>query len=356
MRILFVHSDFSIKGGAENYILSLYKKLLSQGINAEIISSFKGIRRISFQDIIYLHKIQDIKFFKYLVENFRCVIYIHDYKFTCPDGKRLLKGRNPCLRNLSWRCYLWGFKDRCMPRSPLKGIKRICEVKIRLNLVKKIRLVLCASDFMSEILKQHKIKNIYVLPYFVRFDNQEINLDEKENRILFVGRLAQGKGVEFLPEIVSNLKNKEVVLDVVGEGPLKEYLFQKIKTYNLQKRIFIWGYKNGEDLVSFYKKAKVLVLPSIWPEVFGIVGIEAGIFGTPAVSFNVGGINTWLKNNINGFLVTPFDIQQMCEKIDTLLEDKKILRDFSYRAFNFVKENFSSSEHIKRFLNLASRL
>ena len=44
------------------------------------------------------------------------------------------------------------------------------------------------------------------------------------------------------------------------------------------------------------------MIPSIWPEPFGLVGIEAGLASVPAVAFRVGGIPDWLTDNVNGFL------------------------------------------------------
>jgi len=47
-----------------------------------------------------------------------------------------------------------------------------------------------------------------------------------------------------------------------------------------------------------------LIVPSVWPEPFGLVGIEAGCVGLPAVGYGVGGIPDWLKPGISGELAS----------------------------------------------------
>ena len=47
----------------------------------------------------------------------------------------------------------------------------------------------------------------------------------------------------------------------------------------------------------------MFAVPSVWPEPFGLVGLEAASAGLPAIAFDVGGISQWLKDGVNGFLV-----------------------------------------------------
>ena len=71
----------------------------------------------------------------------------------------------------------------------------------------------------------------------------------------------------------------------------------------------------------------VLAIPSLWPEPFGLVGLEAAAFGVPAVGFDVGGISTWLTNDVNGRLVSA------AAGADGLGDAiAAILRDAEYRA------------------------
>jgi glycosyltransferase involved in cell wall biosynthesis len=62
------------------------------------------------------------------------------------------------------------------------------------------------------------------------------------------------------------------------------------------------GWLGPERVNNALDRADALVLPSLWPEPFGLVGPEAGLKGVPAIAFDVGGIPDWLADGINGFL------------------------------------------------------
>ena len=70
------------------------------------------------------------------------------------------------------------------------------------------------------------------------------------------------------------------------------------------------------------RESAVLVMPSRWPEPFGLVGLEAAAFGTPSVAFDTGGIRDWLTNDENGRLIDPAsDTDGLGDAIAEILRD-----------------------------------
>ena len=63
------------------------------------------------------------------------------------------------------------------------------------------------------------------------------------------------------------------------------------------------GWLKGDELWRELRSATVLAMPGTWPEPFGLVGLEAGALGVPAIAFDVGGIREWLRPGENGYLV-----------------------------------------------------
>jgi glycosyltransferase involved in cell wall biosynthesis len=64
--------------------------------------------------------------------------------------------------------------------------------------------------------------------------------------------------------------------------------------------VIFHGWLAGEALDAAWRRSELLVVPSTWPEPFGLVGPEAGVHGVPAAAFGVGGITEWLTDGENG--------------------------------------------------------
>ena len=111
----------------------------------------------------------------------------------------------------------------------------------------------------------------------------ELHITDKTKVIGFVGRLSHMKNVLFLPDILENVikhRNLDVVMIVLGEGELKEELFEKAKKLNLQNNIFLLG--GHADINRYYQAMDVFILPSFF-EGLPIVMVEAQVSGLPCI-------------------------------------------------------------------------
>lgn len=130
-------------------------------------------------------------------------------------------------------------------------------------------------------------------------------------KIIIIARLAVEKGILRLLEIIKGLP-EEYSLTIIGEGPLKGSILSKIKSLKLSNRVQSIG------LVSNVSQAiarhNLLVLPS-FTEGFPNVVLESLAVGIPVVAFRVGGVDTLLKNNFNGFIVEPHDVKTFADYI-----------------------------------------
>jgi glycosyltransferase involved in cell wall biosynthesis len=74
-----------------------------------------------------------------------------------------------------------------------------------------------------------------------------------------------------------------------------------------------------------YSRAAVLVVPSLWPEPFGLIGLDAASLGLPAIAFDVGGIREWLTDGVNGRLVDPeLGVTGLASAIAELLDNAEL--------------------------------
>src|SRR6185436_2822112 len=87
------------------------------------------------------------------------------------------------------------------------------------------------------------------------------------------------------------------------------------------------GWLNATSRLAALAQASVLAVPSVWPEPFGLVGLEAAARGGPAVAFDTGGIRQWLQHEVSGLLVPPAGgFRALATALTTVL-DNRALRD-----------------------------
>lgn len=110
--------------------------------------------------------------------------------------------------------------------------------------------------------------------------------------------------LDALPLVLAGI-DRPLRMTFVGDG--RERIGWEEKAARLQSReprsqVQFTGWLEGEKLNRAYADSDLLVVPSLWPEPFGLVGPEAGLHRLPAVAFDVGGISEWLKDSVNGYL------------------------------------------------------
>jgi glycosyltransferase involved in cell wall biosynthesis len=97
--------------------------------------------------------------------------------------------------------------------------------------------------------------------------------------------------------------------------------------------------------MSVLAQASALAVPSVWPEPFGLVGLEAAARGVPAVAFDTGGIRQWLRHDISGLLVSPSGgFRAMGSALATVLTDRA-LRDRLSRGALAAARSMSLDAH-----------
>jgi len=181
-----------------------------------------------------------------------------------------------------------------------------------------------------------------------KIDGEEIkarhNLEDK-GIVLFVGALDKAhyfKGVEYLLQSFANIKNKNSVLVIVGDGELKGHYMKLAEKLGIKNRTLFSGRVSSKDLPKYYASADVVVLPSItMGEAFGLVLIEGMATGKPVIATNLPGVRTVIDNGINGFLVPPKDVTSLTEKIEEVLEDELLQKKLGKHGREKVEKKYS---------------
>jgi len=170
-----------------------------------------------------------------------------------------------------------------------------------------------------------------------------------KTRILFVGRLVKQKNVETLIKALSILNEKDpgklIEVDIVGDGPLKKQLISLTKRLNLSHMIGFQGNKKNVD--TYYQKADIFVLPSIW-EGFGIVILEAFQAKVAVISSNIEGPSELINHGFNGLLFESGNYIELSKSIEELIKNVKKREALAENGYNTFKEEYHLDVYVKK--------
>ncbi len=192
---------------------------------------------------------------------------------------------------------------------------------------KKCDQVVCISDSQQGIFKTNGFKNTQVIYNSTDFDIKPV---KRNNTIVFAGRLTPGKGAHLLIPTFLKLKSKHQLL-IIGSGMLRSQINKQIVKHKLSKQIRLLGHIKRSRLLKLLQHSKAALIPSIWPEPFGRVALEAISVGTPVVTSNKGGLPEIVQHKYGiSTSPTPKNLAQAL---------KKIISSRKYQ--NKIKENTS---------------
>jgi glycosyltransferase involved in cell wall biosynthesis len=166
--------------------------------------------------------------------------------------------------------------------------------------------------------------------------------------ILFVGRLAEKKGVSYLISAMAKIRKScpGCKLLIAGDGPDKPLLEKQVANNALDDSVIFAGSISKEKLPAFYHSADVFVLPSIIAksgdtEGLGVVLLEAIASGVPVVASKVGGIPDIIIDRKTGLLVEQKSPDEISAAIISLLRNPKKGKSLSKTALEHVRKNYS---------------
>ena len=243
-----------------------------------------------------------------------------------------------------------------IPRGMARGVARF----VSRRQCNGVDAIVAPSKPMLDVLRQYGVKaKAEVIPTGLQaqsFAESDGNAFREKHgipldrpMILYVGRVAFEKNIAFLLHMAVELREMqpEVLLVVAGEGPAEESLHKLSKELNLQQNIQFIGYMDrNTELNGCYKAADVFVFSSK-SETQGLVIIEAMAQGTPVVAIAELGTKSILIEG-EGTLIAPEDEVIFAERVNTLLQDKKVRNQLGAKARAYVEDKWTSRAQAER--------
>ena len=339
---------------AKTFIIESITNAYCRGLE-EKLKLVKEIIEQQNPDLVLIHQVLNPYLVDLLTRVRPSVRFIHGFKLICPDGRKMLKAKEMiCPFPLSYHCQWRAYFYRCMPRNPFVGLAQIHRSRKMTRLHKSRSRMIVASQFMKSILLYNGFeeKRIEYIPLFTHLPEHEVSAPSRDEPIVLgVGRIVAEKGMEYLIRAFARIRHQAKLI-IVGKGSALESLKSLAQELEVSDRISFSGWLPHGNLAAFYRQCAVVVVPSVAPESFGMVGIEAMSYGKPVLAFDIGGISDWLQHGETGFLVPPRDELSLAEKMNFLLESPGLAEEMGRKGRSVVEEKFSPNRHMEHLVSV----
>lgn len=348
MRLLFVHDVGHLTGGAEVLIQREIGGLQARGHEVRTVVGRERSRSVDFGDytfrtpgqslpkIAMLYNPEAGKSVRRAVVDFNPdVVHYHTLSKASPAVLREAKGR---VRVATLHDYgvLYPLLTRVLPREQVCGVgdfaccrdhagsryyfERIRTAMMRREL-NKLGAVVVPSEYVAHVARSLGLQNVVVVPGSTPVAPQSPVAKKRE--IAYVGRLEPEKGVlELIREFaLVSAAVPDVRLVIAGTGSLDGVVREAASA--LGDRVSVVGHVTPEEAQQIMACAEVSVVPSLWPEPFGLVGPESMACGTPVVASGRGGMAEWLDDGHNGLCADPTRQGATAGALQRLLTDEE---------------------------------
>jgi glycosyltransferase involved in cell wall biosynthesis len=367
MRIaIFTDTFLPTVDGVVSATLNLSKGLADRGHKVYIIAPKSGKKEVFSYKNIIVKRVSSVKAFFYKDYSFTSIFNLEIFNYLKKEKIDLIHFQTPISLGME------AILISKLLKVPLVGTfhtffmdpQYLEHIKVNNRFVQGVSwtyarfyynqcdLITCPSESTRKELLSHDfnqplevISNGIDFGIFKNPDWKKVRkkfLKKMNYLLLFVGRIAHGKNINYLLDCFKLVVKKvpDAVLLIVGDGPQMDEVKQKIKKLNLEKNIIFTGKIPHEDLVksSIYKACDLFVTAST-TENQPMTVLEAQVNGLPCVGISERGVKDLVKNGYNGFLARDGNKKEFADKIVKILLDKKLRKKMRENTIKEIEKH-----------------
>jgi glycosyltransferase involved in cell wall biosynthesis len=391
MRILIANDALVGSGGVESYLAALMPALSGRGHEVALLHANtrreSGATRLDAAalvasvaddtlegafdrvrawrpDVCFSHNMRPLDVEERLLAEWPVVKMMHGYSGTCVSGLKAhaFPATVPCAREFGAACLALYLPRHCGQYRPLLMVEQFRRQSRQRSLLARYAAVVTASRHMADEYVRHGLARGRVVTAPL-FPTEGTTASARElppiPAVLFAGRMTSIKGGDVLVRAVAAASAQmagPVSLIMAGDGPERSALEALARRLGVDATFTGWVAAGART--SLFRAASLVAVPSLWPEPFGLVGLDAGVHGVPAIAFDVGGIREWLRGDVNGLLVRERgSAAALGAALAQLLGDRDRLARYGDGAWRVARE-LSIEAHVttvERLLGDAAR-
>lgn len=386
MRIIHINDKLSISGGVEVYISQVQKLLNTRGIECDWVAIQRNGKHVTIEStnprldwsgaacdllssplgevgsvgatVLHVHSLSEPRVLEALFEMAPVIRTMHEPRLFCPGQGKFWAGPElACNIPFGAHCLVDAYTKRCCNRHPKRLLRQFANTRYEVKSASAQYAALLANSTytQSEALKVGiSPVRLELLHYFTPTMETPASAETSGTRLLYIGRLSRTKGVHYMLSAFKQVlaKNSAVVLDLIGSGHDESFFRNQAKALGVADAVNFLGWGGRVEIDQAIAASDIVLFPSVYPEAFGIVGIEAMMRGKPVVGFDVGGVKDWLRHEETGLLVPVKDTQAFADAVIRLLDDDELRIRMGKRAREIALAEFSEEVHIQKLIKI----
>ncbi|UUO17809.1 glycosyltransferase family 4 protein [Dolichospermum heterosporum] len=282
-----------------------------------------------------------------LLKNIPSLYYAVWYRSMCPIGTKILPNGTACQVKMGMACY----QNHCLPLRD--WLPLMIQMKLWQRWSNAFNLFVAPSQAVKKYLIGAGINSVEIVWNGTPIQRQRPPLSSPPT-VVFAARLVKEKGAEVLLKAFALVVNQipEARLLLLGDGAERETLHQQIIDLDIATNVLMYGFMSRIEMEKLFSVAWVQVVPSLWPEPFGMVVIEAMMRGTAVIASAIGGLAEIVQNNQTGLLVPPGDSQALAAALLRILQNQELAEQMGQRGRQLAIDQYRQDKYVDNFLEL----
>ena len=341
----------------DNYLGSIWNFLILffTSINNKSVKELDIIYTNFSPDIVYIHNTwfnASLGIFNYLKnKNVQILLKLHNFRYDCTKSftaKKHLQNKTVC-EACGFKKKRFQYFNKYFNESYLKSIFVFLYGRkyVKIIFESSFHLAVLTNFHRDRLIKLGVEENrVSVIPNYIYPKNNSVSKPSSID-LVYAGRISEEKGVEELVKEFIRLDIKGINLQIIGTGPLLNYLLKK---YN-KDNVYFHGQLSNNETNKIICNASGIVTATKLFEGQPTLLFEAALQKVPAIFPKTGGLNEFFPKNYQ-LSFNQFQYDDLGKKIKFLFLNLENSKKIGIQNFDFIEKNYSKEKIMSQYIKL----
>jgi exopolysaccharide biosynthesis WecB/TagA/CpsF family protein len=284
------------------------------------------------------------------------VLTLHNYRTFCAAGIPMHDGHS-CTECLDAQSVSPAIKYGCYRKNRVATLPLATMIALHRRVKTwegHVDAFVALSDFQRDKMAKAGLPkaNIHIKPPFYPNPPSPLAWEERESKVIFIGRLGSEKGIHILLDAWRLWGNAAPQLEIIGDGPERVRLQESVKGNGIEDKISFLGQLPFLEVQKRLRQAQLLVLPSLCFEGFPMAIIEAFSLGVPVAASNIGPLPDIVKGSENGILFKAGDAPSLCHTMKEIWDCSDRLCSLGQGARQEFENKYTADTNYKTLMKV----